>query len=380
MKDKKRVLLFGSTGQDGSYLAEQLLEDGCVVYGVARRTSTSNAARISGILANEYFHLLTGDITDYSSVQAAFREAKPDWVFNLAAQSHVWSSFNLACTSLDITAQGCVNILEVLRHDFPKAKMYQASSSEMYGDSFSVKTETDDSRIHWSAPQAVGLPPRYQDENTKFNPQSPYAIAKLAAHQFCNLYRKAYGLDIRCGILFNHESERRGEEFVTRKITKWIGAYRAWADTEFFTIGKLNVPDDKIYNGRPVNDDRPELFPKLRLGNLKAIRDWGHAEDYVKAMILIMEHDKADDWVVSTGQAHSVADFLAEAFEQAGLGASMHYIVHDKTFERPSEVPFLKGDSSKIRNELGWEPEIEFKDIVARMVQNDIVRAEHGPK
>lgn len=357
-----RTIIFGVSGQDGSYLAEHLLEQGHEVIGIARRTSTPNAERLSSVISHPLFSLLAGDITDFGSVIGILIKYPADWVINLAAQSHVGTSFQQACSSLDITAKGCVNILEACRQVLPFAKIYQASSSEMFGtakDFRPISANKEDREY-------------YQNEGTKFQPQSPYAVAKVAAHQFCQLYRSAYNMDIRCGILFNHESERRGEEFVTRKITKWLGQYKDWFNP-IFELGQIDVAlrqdnDNRLYNS--LMD--PDGFPKLRLGNLDVSRDWGHAKDYVKAMTLIMEAAHADDWVVSTGQTHTITEFLALSFELAGLGCWKNYVVIDDQLKRPAEVPFLKGDSSRIRNELGWKPEISFSKLVKGMVEHDI--------
>ncbi len=405
-----RTIIFGASGQDGSYLSEHLLEKGHEVIGVARRTSTNSTERLINALAHPLFSLLPGDITDFGSVLHIIQEYSADWIINLAAQSHVGTSFEQACSSMDITAKGCINILEAVRQTqavrygimpgtenttyhyqgtdedkknglkgyygcLPSVKVYQASSSEMFGTATSIRPSSS------SNPKEAGFT-IFQDEFTKFEPQSPYAVAKVAAHNFCRLYREAYNMDIRCGILFNHESERRGEEFVTRKITKWLGQFCVWNNPilELGQIWNLPVQDETnmLYNS--LYDDCG--FPKLRLGNLDVSRDWGHAKDYVKAMTLIMEAAHADDWVVSTGQTHTIKEFLEMAFELAGLGCWKDYVVIDDKLKRPAEVPFLKGDSSKIREQLGWQPEISFSQLVKRMVDHDInkyaVSSEYG--
>lgn len=372
-----RTIIFGVTGQDGSYLAEHLLEKGHEVIGIARRTSTPNAERLHAILHHPAFSLLTGDITDFSSVLQTIQNYPADWVVNLAAQSHVGTSFQQACSSMDITAKGCINILEAVRITDnlvgAKTKVYQASSSEMFGAAYDEKSWTE-SCTFGNEHESFTVTDRYQDENTAFRPQSPYAVSKVAAHQFCRLYREAYNMDVRCGILFNHESERRGEEFVTRKITKWLGQFKAWHDP-VFELGQIQGiadQDDVNYLYNSLYDHIG--FPKLRLGNLDVSRDWGHAKDYVKAMTLIMEAAHADDWVVSTGQTHTIREFLSLAFEVAGLGDWEQYVVIDDSLKRPAEVPFLKGNSSKVRSELGWKPEISFPELVKGMVNYDINR------
>lgn len=397
-----RTIIWGASGQDGSYLAEHLLEKGHEVIGIARRTSTPNTERLVNVLGHDLFSLLVGDITDFGSVLQIIQEYPADWVINLAAQSHVGTSFQQACSSMDITAKGCINILEAIRltdinndFDVPEAgyrtKFYQASSSEMFG------TAKDFHPNNGYTGEEGGY---YQNENTKFEPQSPYAVAKVAAHNFCRLYRDAYNMDIRCGILFNHESERRGEEFVTRKITKWLGEFVNWKNEVSKGVGisfesneqgkELTLGYISTFRSNPNNEPYGHgdswLFgpkhPKLRLGNLDASRDFGYAPDYVKAMTLMMEAEEADDWVVSTGDTHTISEFLELAFELAGLGCWKQYVVIDESLKRPAEVPFLKGDSSKIRNTLGWRPEISFAQLVKKMVDHDINKhrgSENGP-
>lgn len=395
---KYTALIFGVTGQDGSYLAERLLNLGHIVYGVARRTSNGNTFRLSKILEHENFYLLSGDITDFASILSILNKSKPHRIYNLAAQSHVGTSFEQSSSSLDITAKGCVNILEAIRlyrSFLPKdLRMYQASSSEMFGDSFDKRTTNklvgrgmfDGCPIYideygkytaWGGNEI-----KYQDENTLFNPQSPYAIAKLTAHNYCGLYRNAYGLDVRCGILFNHESERRGEEFVTRKITKYLAKLHHHikeSHNKYYTgADELKDMVDNVWHSIDhVCDPRVERkildsAPRLKLGNIESSRDWGHAEDYVRAMILIMEADEPKDYVVATGETHTIKEFLRDAFKFAACGDWHKYVDFDDSLKRPCEVPFLKGDASKIKDELGWEPEIKFDDLVARMVTHDI--------
>lgn len=356
----EKVLIFGVTGQDGSYLSELLLNNGHNVIGVSRRTSLENTGRIKHILADPHFSLQAGDITDFGSVVAAL-QSKPDWVINLAAQSHVGTSFGQAASSLDITAQGFVNILEACRLLGLNPRIYQASSSEMFGDAYSeclVHTQ------NWTGDEASLERVKYQDINTNFNPRSPYAVAKMAAHKYGNLYRDAYGMHVRCGILFNHESPRRGEQFVTRKITRWLGEYVRWT---------RKCPSKNFYLGdNVIVAAEGGRFPKLRLGNLEARRDWGHAADYVDAMYKIMQHDEDRDWVVSTGDTYSIKEFLSRAFAVAGLGSWERYTVIDEDLMRPCEVPYLRGISDPIRQELGWEPKYTFDKLVREMVLNDI--------
>lgn|SRR5574343_1837151 len=341
-----RVLITGITGQDGSYLAELLLEQGYEVFGIIRRSSTNSKERIKHIL--DKISLLEGDITDPGFVYKTVLEIKPDIIYNLAAQSHVWTSFQQPSTTTDITYVGCLNILEAIRVINPKIKFYQASSSEMFGKNFSTKEGN-----------------KYQDEDTPFVPQSPYSIAKLAAHHLTRLYRESYGIFACSGILFNHESPRRGEEFVTRKITKWIGNYYKWKQ------GTLALGETKETYNEDFIFSNGYSFPKLRLGNLQAKRDYGHAKDYVKAMKIMMEQEQPSDYVVSMEETHTIEQFLSKAFSFIGIEDYRNYVVIDPKFYRPAEVDFLLGLSKKIRS-LGWRPEYNFESLVEEMVLEEI--------
>ena len=327
----KKAIIYGVTGQDGSYLSDLLLSKEYTVYGVTRRTSFNNTLRISHLLNKKQFHLVQGDITDTSSIYRLLNEVQPDEVYNLAAQSHVGTSFNQPLLTLNVTGQGCLNILEVIRQMGNRPRFYQASSSEMFGDQYNLDNNRE----------------KYQDERTTFSPQSPYAIAKLAAHSAVSLYRRSYDLFACGGILFNHESERRGERFVTRKISRYV-ADLYWA----------------TQTGRSI--------PKLKLGNLSAKRDWGHAEDYVTAMWMMLQHDYADDFVISTGNTYSVEDYLKQAFKCINIVEYMQYVEIDESLKRPSEVPYLRGISKKAERRLNWKPNITFDNLVTRMVRHDL--------
>lgn len=317
----KNALITGITGQDGSYLAELLYNKGYNVYGLVRRLSTPNTSRIDHIMNS--VELLQGDITDQSSLSEAMRIAQPDEVYNLAAQSFVGTSWNQPVHTGDVTGLGMVRVLEAVRHVVPHARVYQASSSEMFGK----VQETP------------------QTENTKFYPRSPYGVAKVYAYWTCVNYRESYDMHISNGILFNHESPRRGIEFVTRKITDSVA---------------------RIYHG---------LESELHLGNLDAKRDWGFAGDYVDAMWRMLQQDKPGDYVIATGETHSVEEFVQEAFSIAGLDWKK-YVVIDPKFVRPAEVQLLLGDPSKAKRELGWEPKVHFKELVKMMVEADLERLE----
>ncbi len=321
----KSALITGITGQDGSYLAELLLEKRYRIYGLIRRLSTPNLSRIEHIL--DKIELIEGDLTDQSSINNALKESRPAEVYNLAAQSFVATSWNQPVLTGDVTGLGAVRILEGVRHVCPHAHVYQASSSEMFGK--------------------VNETP--QNENTRFYPRSPYGFAKVYAHWACINYRESYGMHASNGILFNHESPRRGIEFVTRKITDGVA---------------------RIYHG---------MANELRLGNLDAKRDWGYAGDYVRAMWLMLQQKEPDDYVVATGRTHSVGEFAELAFHEVGLDWK-EYVVVDQKFIRPAEVNLLLGDASKARRVLGWDPEVTFEELVRMMVREDLKRYEEKGK
>lgn len=311
------ALITGITGQDGSYLAEFLLAKGYEVHGIIRRASTFNTRRIDH--AFDRLHLHHGDVCDGGAISRIVRDVQPDEIYNLAAQSHVRVSFDQAAYTADATGIGCLRVLEAIRDHAPRAKFYQASSSEMFGNAH--------------APQS---------ESTPLQPRSPYACSKVFAHHCTINYREAYGLYACCGILFNHESPRRGETFVTRKITRAVG---------------------RILHG---------LQTRLYLGNLDAQRDWGFAGDYVEAMWLILQRDKPEEFVVATGETHTVREFCALAFERAGLDYR-DYVDVDPRYYRPAEVHTLLGKSEK---QLGWSPRTNFRQLVEMMVDADIKLAQ----
>ena len=326
----KIAIVTGATGQDGSYLSELLLDKGYTVVGLRRRSSSEKGLeRIEHLLNNDNFKLVEADITDSGCVNSLISEYMPHEVYNLAAQSHVGTSFKQPSYTSQVNLQGPINFLEAIRLLSPSTKFYQASTSEMFGKNYEVFADT-----------------KYQKETTPFVPQSPYAVAKLAAHEMVRIYRDSYELFACCGILFNHESERRGENFVTRKITKWIG--------EFVASGQ------------------DEDFPALRLGNLDAHRDWGHAQDYVDAMYLMLQQDEPEDYVIATSETHSVREFLTEAFNEIGISNFEPYVVIDPEFYRPCEVDWLLGHTGKARQQLGWRPKVSFPELVQRMVRSDI--------
>lgn len=351
---QNKAIIFGVTGQDGSHLADLLLSKDYTVIGVCRRVSTENTERINHILDHPRFVRVQGDITDYHSITQIFKEhADVDEIYNLAAQSHVAVSFKQPALTWDITGKGCLNILQaIVDLEIPYVRFYQASSSEMFGSNYD-RDSADRSK--------------YQDEETKFMPQSPYAIAKCAAHHMTRLFREGYGLHASSGILFNHEGPRRGETFVTRKITKWIGEFIKWQKLP--NIDRIISDQDTDYI---LSTDKDSKFPKLRLGNLEAFRDWGYAGDYVEAMWMMLQQDCPDDYVICTGKTHTIREFLDVAFKHIGIDDWSNFVVQDQEFYRPAEVDYLRGDSSKAKNKLGWEPKHSFEDLVKLMVDHDI--------
>lgn len=322
----KTAIITGITGQDGSYLSELLLEKEYNVIACHRRSSTNNLNRINHLLSNPRYKLTEFDLTDPSGVTQTVNKYQPDEFYNLAAQSHVGTSFKQPSTTFEINTIGVTNILEAIRHYSPHTKLYQASTSEMFGRNYSSEKDGK----------------KYQNENTEMLPQSPYGVSKLASHNMVEIYRTAYGLFACCGILFNHESSRRGENFVTRKITKYIGRLA-----------------------------RGEAKEPLKLGNLDAHRDWGHAKDYVRAMWMMLQKEQPQDFVIATGETHSVKEFLDLAFKSVQLNADDHVEIDPDLF-RPAEVDYLCGDPALAREKLGWEPEMSFRDLIDDMVKSDV--------
>lgn len=316
----KKAFITGITGQDGSYLAEFLLKKSYEVYGLIRRLSTPNTWRIEHIL--DRIELIDGDMADQSSLNYAIKKAEPTEVYNLAAQSFVPSSWNQPVLTGNITGLGVIRVLEAIRNFNSDVKFYQASSSELFG-------------------KAKESP---QNENTKFYPRSPYAFAKLYGYWATVNYRESYGMHASNGILFNHESPRRGIEFVTRKITDGVA---------------------RIYLG---------MKNELRMGNLDAKRDWGYAGDYIEAIWFMLQQKKPDDYVIAMGETHSVREFIETAFNFVGINDWEKHVKTDKKFFRPAEVSSLCGDASKAKRILGWEPKVKFKELVEMMMEADIKR------
>lgn len=345
---------------DGSILCRQLLEAGHTVIGTLRRSSTDNTSRIKDV--KDRITLKELDITDAYNVSDIFKLYKPDQCFNMIAQSHVGTSFDQPVNTFEVDALGVLHVLEAIRRESPNTRLVHASSSEMFGSCYSTGEETG-RRFKNS------YDIKYQDENTQFCPQSPYSVAKLAAHNMVGLYRKAYGLHASCSISFNHEGPYRTPTFVTRKITKWIGEYKNWANTKLIDFTYADPLFAAISDF--ILSDQGQ-FSKLRLGNIESFRDWANAEDMCRGFQLMANQDKPDDYVLATGETHSIKEFLTEAFSYAGLGDWQPYVVIDKAFMRPAEVDYLCGRSDKAKRILGWEPKTDFKQLVRLMVDYDV--------
>ncbi len=316
----KKAFITGITGQDGSYLAEFLLEKGYKVYGLTRRTSTQNFARIRAIIHDDNLELISGDLIDQHSLTTAIKDIQPDEVYNLAAQSFVQASWKQPVLTGQVTGIGVNRMLEAVRLSCPNARFYQASSSEMFGK--------------------VRQTP--QNEETPFYPRSPYGVAKVYGHWITVNYRESYDMFAVSGILFNHESPRRGLEFVTRKIANAVARIK---------LGKQEY---------------------IELGNMESKRDWGYAKDYVRAMWLMLQQEEPRDYVIATGETHSVKEFLQAACEAAEIDDYQSIVKHNPKFDRPAEVDYLIGDASKAKKELGWEPSVDFNGLVNLMVQAEL--------
>ena len=324
----KKAIITGVGGQDGSYLTELLLSKGYEVWGILRRHSLTElkASRLEaeGLLSNKNLHLVYGDITDYSSLCHLFKEVQPDEIYNLAAQSHVGISFNQPLLTSKITGESVLTILEAVRLSCPEAKLYQAGSSEMFGN----ESDSDG----------------YGRETTSMKPVSPYGCAKVYAHNLCTTYRNSYDMFVANGILFNHESPRRGLNFVTMKVV----------------AGAIDIAKGKKET--------------LALGNLESTRDWGHAKDYVRGMWMMLQHDNPDDFVCAMGESYSVRNLCEEVFSKLDMDYR-DYVIQDPKYFRPTELHNLKGDATKITTTLGWEPEYTFKDMLGEMVEQHYNKA-----
>lgn len=316
----KKAIITGVTGQSGSYLSEILLDKGYEVHGVTRRISKPNNENLRDIFEHENFHFHLADMSDGSSIRRIINEVQPDEIYNLAGMSYVRASYDCPSVTMDINTTGFLRILEAVRDLKLDAKIYQACSSEMFGKVQEVP----------------------QRETTPFYPRSPYGVSKAAAYYLARTYRESYGMKIYCGILFNHESPRRGEEFLSRKVCKAVAEFA---------------------NGRK---------DKLKLGNLDAKRDWGYAKEYMEWVYNIVQHDTADDFVIATGETHSVKEFVKLAFESAGMYDWERYVDYDASLTRPAEVDLLIGDASKSAAILGFTPKVKFRELVKIMVEAEL--------
>ncbi len=315
----KNALIFGVTGQDGAYLVDFLLKKNYDVFGTFRRTSHKLFERLEEMETFEKITTIKADLTDQISIQHAIKQSQPDEIYNLAAQSFVSASFQQPILTADVTGIGVIRVLEAIKENAPHAKFYQASTSEMYGDYPGIK-----------------------NESSIFKPKSPYGVSKVFAHHMTTNYRDAYNIFACCGILFNHESPLRGLEFVTRKITNTFAAI------------KFKKTD------------------KLHLGNIHIKRDWGFAGDYVEALWLMLQRPNSDDYVIATGESHSLEEFLTLAAEYTGLGDWRDFVVIDESIKRPTDGVGIVGDASKAKRELGWHPKLDFKELVKTMVEHDV--------
>ncbi len=331
---QKKAFITGITGQDGSYLAEFLLEKGYKVYGLMRRKSKPDYGNVGHL--RHQINFIIGDLSDSSCLSMYLKKIQPDEIYNLGAQSHVHESWSQPLATADQTGLGALRVFEAVRNVCPKARVYQASTSELFGEAYEVP----------------------QTEKTPFMPNNPYAAAKALAHFDARIYRKSFNLFISTGILFNHESPRRSPDFVTRKISLAVASIKLGLKGKQIPLGQ---------GGNPVVNKKG----KLELGNLDAKRDWGFAGDYVESMWMILQHDEPEDWIVSTGVVHTVEELVKEAFNVVGLNWK-DYVVINQAWVRPTETGPLMGDHSKITKELGWKPKTTFEQLVKIMVESDL--------
>ena len=380
---QKTCLVTGSTGQVGSYLCEHLLSLGHKVIGTRRRTSSPSFENVAAILNHPNFELVLADITDFSCVNSLLTTRGVTQVYNLAAQSFVKLSFDSPFHTMDVNTTGVLNFLESIRQNKLDTKFYQASTSEMFGKSYSERMvpnpkcpQNSMTAMQFQEANKYGgvqcdcvaiINEKFQNEDTPFAPMSPYGISKLAAHHLVRLYRESYGVNGACGILFNHESPRRPVDFVTRKITDYVGKLVAHRNKQEFVAYKT------IEAARVAQAKHDDSFPKLALGNLDSFRDWGHAKDYARAQYLILQQEKLEDFVICTGETRTVREFCDIAFSCVGLNYE-DYVVVDPQYFRPSEVDYLLGNCSKAKRLLGWEPAYSFQELVSEMVSEDIRR------
>lgn len=355
----KTALITGVNGQDGAHLSELLLSKDYIVYGLKRRSSSNNLWRLKNVINNRNFKLIEGDVADTHSMQHHISKIVENAseiveIYNLAAQSHVHTSFDQPGYTFDVNFKGVLNILETLRLYKDFVRFYQASTSEMFGDNASLSWTELGQRTYPSTKYAkfddLQKSCLFQNEKTTFSPMSPYAVAKTAAHHLVNNYRKAYGLHASCGILFNHEGEYRGEEFLTQKVCRYVAHLQ------------------------PSVFSNTQQIPKLKLGNLDSYRDFGYASDYVKAMWLMLQQDSPDDYVIATGKTTQIREFVKKAFDHIGLNWQ-DWVECDESLKRPSEVDYLLGKADKAKEKLGWTHTVEVDELVKIMVDSNYERA-----
>ena len=352
-----KVSIVSGVGQCASYLIELLLERGDRVIAFSRRTATHSTEHIDHLIKHERFYYIEGDVTDELFVWKLVNDYKPDVFFNSAAQSHVHTSFSNVKSTFDINTIGVMNILEAIRTLSPTTKFLQFSTSEMFGSKYSTNGVDN-----------------WQDENTEMVPNSPYAVSKKASYDMVRIYQKAYGLWATSIIMFNSESPRRGEHFVTQKIIKWVKSYsKTLADIEKLSfLHSITFNDDNL----SLNSEHGiVLYPKLRLGNLDAFRSWTHAKDTMRAFVMLSEQDAPEEFVVGMEESHSIREFLDLAFSMIGITDWSNYVVVDPKLFRPVEVEYLKPKCDKIRDKLGWKPEVSFQELVKDMYETELQRS-----
>jgi len=351
----KTAFITGITGQDGSYLAEFLLKKDYKVVGMYRRSSVNTFERINGFTNHENLFLVEGDITDSHSIFNLISTYKPDECYNLCAQSHVHTSFEQPIYTTQVNYLGVVHLLEAVKRHSPSTKLLHCSTSEMFGSQYDMDADGT----------------KYQSEQTRFEANSPYTCSKIASHYLMKIYKDSYGLFICTPLMFNHESARRGENFVTRKITKYIAQLNKLLNRP---VLKRRYKDDRIvrYDEEKLVVDGTAVFPKLRLGNIDAVRDWSHAKDMIRGMWMMLQQPNPKDYVLCSGVGRTVREFLTEAFKCIGITNWEKCVFIDPVFFRPCEVEFLQGRYDLAKAELGWNPEYTFEELVKEMVESDI--------
>ena len=356
IRGTEKVVITGVTGMDGSVMSKYLLSLGYIVIGIKRRTSTENTWRIKEILDHPNFTLVEGDITDIYSIIEILKKHKPQYVLNFAAMSHVGTSFEQPQLTWDVTANGAINVMNACKLVDTNIKIFQASTSEMFGSNYSIKNGE-----------------KIQDHDTVIAPNSPYAVSKNSSHDYARVMRESYGMFVCPVILFNHTHTTRGENFVERKITRYVGRFKKWVDETRFC--------NEDFEGSEFNENISvgnKVLPKLRLGNIESYRDFGWSEDYMEAVWKIMNSKKPEDYIIATGKTYKIKEIIELAFNQIGWGEHWEKLIYiDPAFYRPNEVPYLCGSYEKLKNDLGWEPKHNIEQIITKMVKYDIELAKN---